>query len=120
MGQVATFELPVPPSVNHYYVRGFRGAVGISKKGKLYRAAVVAALKQLGLHFTGRLDVSIVYVPATIHPQLDLDNILKCLLDSLTHAKVWKDDGQIDRLLVERALIQPPGCVSVTVREINA
>lgn len=119
MGQVATFELPVPPSVNHYYVRGFRGAVGISKKGKLYRAAVVAALKQLGLHFTGRLDVSIVYVPGkcvsvTVREiegekpddnGLDLDNLNKCLLDSLTHAKVWKDDGAIDRLTVERARI---------------
>jgi crossover junction endodeoxyribonuclease RusA len=104
--------------VNHYYVRGYRGAVVIGRAGKLYRAAVESALKDLGLRFKGRLDVSIVYVPATIHPQLDLDNLCKCLLDSLTHAKVWKDDGQIDRLLIERGFIQPPGCVSITVREL--
>lgn len=116
MGQVATFELPVPPSVNHYYVRGYRGAVGVSRKGKLYRAAVVTALKELGLRFTGRLEVSIVYVPNQcvsvtvreidgVEPEsgLDLDNLNKCLLDSLTHAKIWKDDSQIDRLCLERA-----------------
>lgn len=117
MGQVATFELPVPPSVNHYYVRGYRGGVVIGKAGKLYRAAVESALKPLDLRFKGRLDVSIVYVPGecvsvTVReiegddPKdngLDLDNLCKCLLDSLTHARVWKDDGKIDRLTLERS-----------------
>lgn len=116
MGQVATFELPVPPSVNHYYVRGYRGAVVVGKNGRAYRELVVAKLRVLGLRFTGRLEVSIVYVPngfvsvtvreidgAEPEPGLDLDNLNKCLLDSLTHAKIWKDDSQIDRLLVERA-----------------
>jgi crossover junction endodeoxyribonuclease RusA len=32
----------------------------------------------------------------------DLDNLLKCLLDSLQTAKVYEDDSQIDYLLIKR------------------
>jgi crossover junction endodeoxyribonuclease RusA len=120
VGKVVQFELPVPPSVNNYYVRGYRNTVRIGKAGKAYRQAVVAALRPLDLRVSGCLDVSIVYCAASTSSRAlkDLDNLLKCLLDSLTHAGLWEDDSQIDRLLVERGPIKAPGFVSLTVREM--
>ena len=50
----------------------------------------------------GKLAVRVVAV-APDRRKRDLDNLLKATLDALTHAKVWHDDGQIDRLEVERA-----------------
>lgn len=121
MGKVVQLDLPVPPSINNYYVRGHGRAVIVGKPGRAYRQAVVAALRPLGLRVSGCLDVSIVYCAASTSSRAlkDLDNLLKCLLDSLTHAGLWADDSLIDRLLVERGPITPPGFVSVTVREID-
>jgi crossover junction endodeoxyribonuclease RusA len=120
VGQVVSVDLPVPPSVNNYYVRGYGRAVVVGKPGRAYRQAVVAALRPLGLRVSGRLDVSIVYCAGSESSKAlkDLDNLLKCLLDSLTHAKLWADDSLIDRLLIERGPVTPPGFVSVMVREI--
>jgi crossover junction endodeoxyribonuclease RusA len=59
----------------------------------------------------------------TAHPpdkrRRDLDNILKCLLDSLTHAGVWDDDSQVDELAVIRGEIVPGGKVKVVVEVID-
>lgn len=90
----------------------------IGKAGKLYRQAVAGALKRLGVALVGRIGVEVVYLPATIHQQLDLDNLCKCLLDSLTHAGIWKDDAQVDDLRLLRGPVSPPGLVSLTVREL--
>lgn len=47
----------------------------------------------------------------------DVDNIFKCLLDSLQWAQVYVDDGQIDKLYVERREVAPPGRVIVSIEE---
>lgn len=44
-----------------------------------------------------------------------MDNVLKCLLDSLTKAGVWHDDQQIDSLLVVRGEPTSGGTVIVLV-----
>lgn len=48
----------------------------------------------------------------------DLDNIKKALLDSLTHAGVYKDDFQIDDLRVVRREVVKGGYVIVHVAEL--
>ena len=109
--------LPWPPTVNTYY-RSVNGAVKISEKGRSYRLAVAdQVLIQRGAkHFSGRLLVRVTaYVPDK--RKRDLDNILKSLLDSLTHAGVWEDDSQIDDLHIVRGPIG--GMVKVDVREIT-
>lgn len=112
MGKVVTFDLPAPPSVNHYYVRGRRGGVVIGKAGKGYREAVIAALREFP-KLKGRLAVSIAYdaeksivsvtvreVEGEVTGGTDLDNLNKCLLDAIQHAGIYEDDGQIGELVL--------------------
>ena len=94
--------LPWPPTVNTYY-RNVAGKTLISAKGREYRAAVAdQVLIQRGAkHLTGRLSVDIeAHVPD--RRNRDLDNLFKAVLDSLTKAGVWDDDGQIDELSIKR------------------
>jgi crossover junction endodeoxyribonuclease RusA len=97
--------LPFPPSTNTYY-RNLNGKTLISAKGREYRKAVAdQVLIQRGAkHLEGRLAVEIVaHVPD--RRRRDLDNLLKSTFDSLTHAGVWVDDSQIDKLTVSRGPI---------------
>ena len=110
-----TLTLPFPPTVNTYY-RNVGGVVKISEKGRAYRKAVAdQVLIQRGAkHLSGRLSVHVeAYVPDK--RVRDLDNLFKAILDSLTHAGCWGDDGQIDALSIRRMPIG--GMVLVTVRE---
>lgn len=50
----------------------------------------------------------------------DIDNILKCLLDSLVNAGVLEDDSLIRRLLMEMREPIPEGLVHVHVAPIPA
>lgn len=97
--------LPWPPSVNHYWEgSGRRRHVG--KRGKDYREEVFWTIRQgkFNGHFQGdRVGVEIMaHEPEKIRRR-DLDNLLKCALDSLTHAELWTDDSQVDDLRVVRS-----------------
>jgi len=105
---MVTLVLPWPPTVNSYWrhVRCGRGIkVLVSEKGRKYRQTVAnIAIKTLGLQrqsISGRLRVEIAACPADRRVR-DLDNILKSLLDAITHAGVWSDDGAIDDLHIIR------------------
>ena len=116
--------LPWPPTINTYWrhkVTGRLATVYITPEGKQYRKAVnelvmEAAMKQQYLKQTGPLRVVIEAFPPDRRKR-DLDNILKSLLDSLTHAGVWEDDSQIQDLRIYRSTIA--GMVKVRVYEIN-
>ena len=94
--------LPVPPSVNRYW-RAVGRMVKVSAEGRAYRDTVRREVEAQGIEPLGdrRLSMRVVLERAD-NRRADLDNILKALLDSLAHAGVYQDDGQIDRLLVER------------------
>ena len=49
---------------------------------------------------------------------MDIDNRAKPLLDALQHAKVFIDDSQVDRLILERKEIIPGGMCEVFIQEI--
>ena len=121
-----TFTIPFPPSVNQYWrTRVFAGAKPfasqyISPRGRAYRDEVAAAVLS---HFgrirpvTSRLRVTL-HVFAPDKRKRDLDNLAKAPLDALTHAGVWGDDSQIDRLEIVREAITTPGHLIVTVEQL--
>ena len=95
--------MPWPPTVNHYW-RNVGGKVLISKAGREYRDAVweLSVENHWPKFGCDRVRVEIeAWMPD--RRRRDLDNILKSLLDSLTHAGVWDDDSQIDDLRIFRA-----------------
>ncbi len=107
--------LPFPPTVNTYY-RTVNGRMLISREGREYRQAVaeLAASENWPKFGSERVSVSIeAWMPD--RRRRDLDNLLKSLLDSLTHAGVWEDDSQIDGLAIWRAP-HVGGMVKVEVR----
>lgn len=126
--------LPFPPSVNSYWrygqlANGVRRHM-ISKRGRAYRSEVVALVQSQvhraqrgtvsGYVFprSARLKVSMVLQPPDARTR-DIDNFLKAPLDALTHAGVWVDDSQIDKLTVVRMPKVQGGRLVVTVDELD-
>lgn len=95
-------ELPWPPSVNTYWRRNGH-IYFISAKGKQYRKDIYGIVQERGVahRFTERLSVDVLASPPDRRKR-DLDNILKSLFDSLTHAGVYEDDSQIDQIRIAR------------------
>ena len=115
--------LPWPPTVNTYCrhkVIGKLATVYVSADGQAYRKAVNLCLIEHGIKtyaIEGDLRVEIeVFAPD--RRKRDIDNLLKSLLDSLTHAQVWKDDNQIADLRIYRNK-QIAGMVKVRVYEAS-
>ena len=107
-------SLPLPPSANHYY-RRVGHATLISRAGREYRAAVKSALLAMGSpSVTGPLTVLVTVYPPD-RRRRDLDNLLKCLLDSLQHGGLYRDDSLIDRIDIRRGQCTPGGGVHVAV-----
>ena len=89
-------ELPWPPSVNHYYRHvGYRTL--ISREGRAYRQKVCSMLRGNGPMLEGPIAMTIDAYPPD-RRRRDCDNLLKSLLDSLQHARVYRDDSQIKDL----------------------
>lgn len=91
--------LPYPPTTNKLY-RVVNGRPIISAKGRAYkvtasRIAVASGLTPIDSNVSVTLDV---YRPAK---RGDLDNTMKCLLDSL-RGIAWHDDKQITHIEARR------------------
>lgn len=111
--------LPWPPSVNRYY-RNVAGKTLISAEGRAYRCAVVNLLAEARTvpPLAGAVAVDIeAHMPD--RRCRDLDNLLKGLLDALTHAGLWLDDSQVHDLRIHRAPTIG-GMVKVSVRQVEA
>lgn len=120
-----TVTLPWPPSTNRIWrnvaVSG-KPRTLLSEEGRVYRKAAADAClvaKLAGKQIPDRLALRLV-VQAPDRRARDLDNTVKAVQDALTHAGVWLDDSQIDRLLVERGPVVKGGMVSVTVEVMSA
>jgi len=97
---VVEITLPWPPTVNTYW-RQFQGRVLISKQGREYRKVVAdqVMLQRAAKHLDHAVRVEI----KAFRPdrrRRDLDNLLKALLDSMTHAGVMDDDALIEDLRI--------------------
>lgn len=103
-----SFTVPlVPPSVNHYRVRlGRKDSIGRAasfetKEAKAFKQAV--AIFSRGQSLNGEsYAVTCVYFLG--HKQRgDIDNFLKCSLDSLVEARIIHSDAAITKLTVEKS-----------------
>lgn len=116
---ILRFELPYPPSINHYYLRTSTGVI-IGAKGNKYRRDVGFILHQ---HKKACGDKKIAVTINLFPPdkrKRDIDNILKCLLDSMEHANIYENDNQIDMLTVIRRNQIQNGAVHVWIRECSS
>ena len=112
-------ELPWPPSVNHYY-RHVGSKVLISRDGRLYRERIVNHLKTENIDtFSGPVELFIELYPPDGRRR-DVDNSLKCLLDTFTHGGLYRDDSQIFKLtVIKRDPMPPDGMAYVRIEEWN-
>ena len=69
--------------------------------------------------FEGPVRVTLVAYPPDKRKRDVCDNLLKCLLDSLTHAGVWEDDSQVDELAVIRGDVVRGGKIELTVESLD-
>lgn len=116
MAQPRQFELPYPPSVNHYYRRVGRKTL-ISRTGRAYRLHVQRLL--LGTQpMDGHLAVRVELYPPDRRPR-DIDNTLKSLCDSLEHGGAFHDDAQIVWILIKKAQVIPGGKAVVRIAEVG-
>jgi crossover junction endodeoxyribonuclease RusA len=115
------FEVPWPPSTNHYWRSLGRGRTILSEDGRKFRDAVeqMCGFGQVRPFGSARLSVTMVAHPPD-NRRRDLDNLFKALLDGLAHAGVYEDDSQIDDLRITRgqiAKVHP--CVIVKISEME-
>lgn len=116
---ILRFELPYPPSINHYYLRTENGFI-IGAKGRNYRRDTAYLLhKYRGMCGDKRLAVTINVYPPDKRKR-DIDNLLKCTLDSLQHAKIFNDDNQIDWLTIIRRDVVKEGSLALWIRECSS
>lgn len=115
-----TLTLPYPPSVNAMWrtprTGPLAGRTMLSQEGRTYRLQVqkLVQVAKAASQLSERLHVSI-EARMPDRRKRDLDNLPKAVLDALTHAGVWLDDGQIDDLRVWRSA-SFGGQVIVTIR----
>lgn len=131
---VLTLELPLPPSVNHYWQSAVGRKVVVTRYGRTQKSFVRVFLSEAALKFrhsviktvahlelkpiTGRVMIEVTHYPKT-KAKIDIDNLQKGLNDALTHAGVWLDDSQIDKLIVTRGEVIKGGLCKVDIFELD-
>jgi crossover junction endodeoxyribonuclease RusA len=92
------FDLPYPPSVNHYFSY-YQGRPVLSKDARTYRhqvrrIVIAKGIKPLMRPIAIRIDIA-----PPDDRRRDCDNVQKAVLDALQHAGVFWDDSQVVWLL---------------------
>jgi crossover junction endodeoxyribonuclease RusA len=123
-------ELPYPPSVGNYWGQRVVARAGRKPLVHMYLTARAKAFREAVANFCVTEEVgffderSRLKVEVSVHPpnkrKCDLDNLMKGLLDAMTHADIWTDDSQIDELHIIRGeIVKPDGCVIVEITELT-
>ena len=108
------FELPYPPSVNHYWgVHGHRRF--IKKRGLIFRDEVHEICSKLP-PLVGGMSIDIKVYPPD-NRRRDLDNILKATLDAMEKAGLYKDDKDFNYISLTRQEKVEGGKLEVTIWE---
>lgn len=113
------FELPYPPSVNHYWRRVGPRTL-ISRGGRAFRQSVCSILAAMDVEpLDGPLEVDIKVFPPD-RRRRDLDNIPKALLDALEHGGAYQNDCQIVKLTLEKGERVEGGKTIVRIKELKS
>jgi len=103
MTEPLSLDLPWPPSVNHYWlVNGKRRY--ISNQGIMFRNQTWSAFlesKHKGFGDKRGLKMTVHAYPPDKRRR-DIDNIIKCIADSLQYSMVYIDDNQLDEIHIIR------------------
>lgn len=114
--------LPFPPSMNGYWRSPGKGAK-ISERGRIYRAnAIGAVYEQLSRRpqpLQQDVQVTVILYPPD-RAKRDLDNFLKAMFDSLTHAGVWEDDSQIKHIDLRWGPVTKGGKAEINISTFSA
>jgi len=112
-------ELPLPPSVNSYWLHNGNRTY-LAKSAVQFRAEVALYLKYNDIPYLGddRLWATITFCFANKRKQ-DIDNRIKPLLDALQEANLFADDSQLDQLLIKRGEITKGGKCIVYIGKIG-
>lgn len=112
------FDLPFPPSINHYFSY-YQGRPVLSKEARAYRHLVRRIARAKGVKpLMGALNVHIDIFPPDKRRR-DIDNCFKSVLDALQHAGVFWDDSQIIVLHAVKHPSAQDGYVIVEIRELE-
>lgn len=120
MKEATILTLPYPPSGNHMWKHTRNGRHFLTQEARDYYQLVsqVVALSKQNVRLTGKLHVECDIYPPD-NRRRDLDNCFKVVGDSLTRAGVWKDDTQINRLVLERMETVKNGLVAIRIATIS-
>jgi len=110
-----TFFIPYPPSVNTYW--GFKGHRRfLTNKAIAFKVEVDCCVRlnevQLNDH---RLHIEITLYPPDRRVR-DIDNCIKSTLDALVQAGAFRDDSQVDVLIVNRAEVVKNGKAKIFIK----
>ena len=110
------FELPYPPSINHYWRRVGPRTL-ISREGRRFRRDVMAILAAMEIEpLAGPLVVEVEVFPPD-NRRRDIDNVQKALLDALEHGGAYGDDSQIVKLTIQKGAAVDGGRTLVKIRK---
>ena len=116
------FEMPWPPTVNHYHqpVRMGKGVrIVKGQEAKQYAKDCEKWLRDLGLENEKipedkKLSMKLILHPPTLR-KYDVDNRTKGIMDALSNSNFYADDSQVERLTIEKGEKVKDGMVEVFV-----
>lgn len=115
------FELPYPPSINHYW-RAVTTKHGIrfyiTPKGNEFRKATKLLAPKLRNPICDFVKIEMELTPPDKRVR-DIDNVLKPVLDALLHARIIDDDYLVSDLNIKRIEPTKPGKIKIIILPLH-
>lgn len=120
------FEIPWPPTVNHYHQPAvIRGKVRIvkGKDARQYAKTCESHLAEIGIYNERIPEDTLLSMTLILHPptnrKYDVDNRTKGIMDALSNANFYADDSQISQLKIIKGEKVKGGSVEVFISKLD-